>query len=184
MSEEGTRATRRAILRSGLLAIGGLAGLVGMAGLAERAKSGTAVPANPAGSTLTVYGSEWRLAAPGLRRGDLPQRGDLVSITGALRMGTSAKPIGDFLGSSLHLTGTAGHGPYSSAQQETHTFRLPGGTILGMGTNPSGGESVYAIVGGTGQFSGVTGSYVGTQSPLDTGGDGTAEFTFKFNSGR
>jgi len=53
-----------------------------------------------------------------------------------------------------------------------------------MGTNPSGGESVYAIVGGTGQFSGVTGSYVGTQSPLDTGGDGTAEFTFKFNSGR
>jgi hypothetical protein len=172
------------MLRSGLLAIGGLAGIVGMAGLAERVKSGTAVAANPAGTTLTVYGTDWRLTGPGLRRGDLPQRGDLVSLTGALRTRTSAEPIGDFLGSALHLTGTAGHGPYSSAQQETHTFRLPGGTILGLGTNVVGGESVYAIVGGTGQYSGVTGSYIGRQSPLDTGGDGTAEFTFTFNSGR
>jgi len=171
------------MLRSGMLAIGGLAGIVGMAGLAERVRSSSQVSADP-GTTLTVYGTEWRLSAPGLRRGDVPQRGDLVSITGALRTGSSAEPVGDFLGSSLHLTGTAGHGPYSSAQQETQTFRLPGGTILGMGTNPAGGESVYAIVGGTGRYSGVTGSYIGRQSPLDTGGDGTAEFTFTFNSGR
>ena len=82
MSEEGTRATRRTMLRSGLLAIGGLAGLFGMAGLAERARSGTAVQANPAGTTLTVYGSEWRLAAPGLRRGDLPQRQELACLSG------------------------------------------------------------------------------------------------------
>ncbi len=131
-----------------------------------------------------MYGSEWRLAAPGLRRGDLPQRGDLVSVTGALRTGTSAEPIGDFLGSALHLSGAPAHGPYSSAQQETHTFRLAEGAILGMGTNTAGSEAVYAIVGGTGLYSGVTGSYIGKQSPLDTGGDGTAEFTFTFNSGR
>src|SRR5260370_39757892 len=121
------------MLRSGLLAIGGLVGIAGRAGLAERAKSGAAIAANPAGTTLTVYGSEWRLAAPGLRRGDLPQRGDLVSVTGALRTGTSAEPIGDFLGSALHLSGTPAHGPYSSAQQETHTVRPAERAILGVG---------------------------------------------------
>ena len=183
MAEEQTRATRRTVLRSGLLALGGLAGLMGVAGLAGRAKSGPVV-APAANSTLTVYGTGWRLAAPGLRRGDLPRRGDIVSVTGVLRTGPAAEPVGDFFATVMHLDGTAGHGPYAFAQQETHTFRLSGGTILGMGTNTIDGESVFAIVGGTGRFSGVTGSYVGRQSPLDVGGDGTAEFTFTFNSGR
>jgi hypothetical protein len=183
MAEDQTRATRRTVLRSGLLALGGLAGLVGIAGLAERAKSGPVV-APAANSTLTVYGTGWRLAAPGLRRGDLPKRGDIVSVTGVLHIGPAQEPVGDFFATVVHLDGTPGHGPYSLAQQETHTFRLSGGTILGMGTNLADGENVFAIVGGTGRFSGVTGSYVGRQSPLDIGGDGTAEFTFTFNSGR
>jgi len=183
MSDERTRATRRTVLRSGLLAIGGLAGLVGMAGLAERVRSGPAL-APAANTTLTVYGTGWRVAAPGLRRGDLPKRGDIVSVTGALRTGLAEEPIGDFFATVVHLDGAAGHGPYAYAQQETHTFRLSGGTILGMGTNTPDAENVFAIVGGTGRFSGVTGTYVGRQSPLDVGGDGTAEFTFTFNSGR
>lgn len=185
MTEEGTRATRRTVLRGGLLALGGLAGFIGMAGLAERVKSGAALSPSPTGNTsLTLHGTDWHLTAQGLLRGELPKRGDMVSITGVLRTGTTGEPIGDFFGSVLHLDGTGGHGPYSLAQQETHTFRLAGGTLIGMGTNPPDGQSVYAIVGGTGQFSGVTGSYIGTQSPLEIGGDGTAEFTFNLNSGR
>ena len=185
MAEAAKSATRRSVLRVGLLAIGGLASALGVAGLAERVRSGAVVATNPsAGTTLKVHGTNWRLAAPDLRRGDLPKRGDMVSITGDLRTDTATTPLGEFFGSVLHLDGTGGHGPYSLAQQETHTFRFPGGTLIGMGTNAPAGESVFAIVGGTGQFIGVTGTYTGKQSPLDTGGDGTAEFIFTINSGR
>lgn len=186
MTEGGTRATRRTVLRNGLVALGGLAGAFGLAGIYEKVRSGAApMPSATTlgATTLTIYGTEWRLAAPGLRRGDVPKQGDMVSVTGVLRS-TGGEPAGTFLGSVLHLDGTAEHGSYSSALQETHTFRLPGGNLIGMGINNPDGESVFAIVGGTGQFVGVTGSYVGKQSPLDTGGDGTAEFTFTFNSGR
>jgi hypothetical protein len=172
------------VLRSGLLAIGGLAGLVGMAGFAEKVRSGAALPLAPTGNaTVKVYGTNWSLSAPDLRRGDLPKRGDTVFVTGALK-DAAGEPAGAFFGTVIHLDANGGHGPYSSALQETHTFQLPGGNLVGMGVNAPDGEGVFAIIGGTGRYSGVTGSYVGRQSPLDTGGDGTAEFTFTFNSGR
>lgn len=181
---EGSRATRRTVLRSGLFAVG-LAGLAGLAGLGERFKTaGVTIAAPTSGSTLRLYGTDWRLSAPALRRGDLPRRGDLVSVTGSVSLQPGSEPAGDFFASAIHLDGTSGHGPYSAVQQETHTFRLTDGTIVGMGTNLLDGESTYAIVGGTGRFAGVTGSYIGTQSPLDVGGDGTAEFTFTFFPGR
>ena len=185
MPEEGPRATRRAVLRHGLFAIGALAGVAGLTGIAGRLKSGSQVPAHPvAGSTLELYGSDWSLAAPGLTRGDLPKRGDVVSVSGVLRSADDPELQGSFFASVMHLDGTAGHGPYSAVQLETHTFQLPGGNLIGMGTSTAGGENVFAIVGGTGRFLGVTGSYVAKQSPLQTGGDGTAEFIFTFNSGR
>jgi hypothetical protein len=185
MPEEGTSATRRTVLRTGLLALGGLAGIVGAGGLAARMKSGLVPsPSEVSAGSFRLWGTEWSLAAPGLRRGDLPKRGDLVSVSGVLRAQPDGEPVGDFFASVVHLDGTAGHGPYSSVQQETHTFRLADGTIVGMGTNLPSGESVFAIVGGTGRYSGVTGSYIGTQSPLEIGGDGMAEFTFTIKSGR
>jgi hypothetical protein len=172
-------------LRRGLLAIGTLAGIAGLAGVAEKARSGTLLSAGPAASdTLKLYGSNWHLAAQGLRRGELPKRGDQVSISGALSHAPGEAEIGTFFASVLHLDGTAGHGPHSWVQIETHTFQLPGGTLVGMGTTTGSGEDVFAIVGGTGRFLGATGSYVSKQSPLETGGDGTAEFTLSFKAGR
>jgi hypothetical protein len=57
-----------------------------------------------------------------------------------------------------HLDVPGNHGPFAPAQLETHTFRLPGGTLVGMGTATPEGESVFAIIGGTGRFPGATGS--------------------------
>lgn len=183
--EGGSRATRRTVLRRGLLAIGTLAGIAGLAGVADKARSGTLLPsADSASETLKLYGSNWHLAAPGLRRGELPKRGDQVSISGALSHAPGEAEVGSFFASVLHLDGAAAHGPYSTAQLETHTFQLPGGTLVGMGTTTGSGEDVFAVVGGTGRYLGAAGSYVSRQNPLETGGDGTAEFTFNLKSGR
>jgi len=170
MTDAVKGSTRRSLLRGGLFA----AGLAGVAGLVGRKPGLGSVPA-AAGSTLTLRGTGWRLTAPGLVRGDLPKRGDLATVTGTL------DPGGEFAGTIHYLDVNTGHGPFASAQQETHTFHLADGTIVGMGTSLAGREPVFAIVGGTGRYAGVTGSYSAVQSPFEVGGDGTAEFIFTFN---
>ena len=178
MSEAHNRATRRTLLRGGLVA--GLAGVAGLVGLSDQLK-----PAGTSSSTtLTLHGSAWRLTAPGLNRGELPKRGDLVTVTGTLTVDGAPEAGGEFVGSALHLDVNTGNGPFASAQQETHTFHLADGTIVGMGTSLREREAVYAIVGGTGRYAGVSGTYVATQSPLEIGGDGSAKFIFTFNSRR
>jgi hypothetical protein len=179
---DGPGASRRTILRSGILAVGALAGVVGLAGVAEKLRSGPQLAAEGA-TNITLHGTDWHLSAPGLRRGDLPKRGDRVSVTGSLSYTAEGEGMGAFVASVLHVD-APGHGPYSQVQLETHNFQLPDGTLVGMGSTSAQGESVFAIVGGTGRFLGVTGSYVARQSPFETGGNGTAEFTLTLHSGR
>ena len=57
-----------------------------------------------------------------------------------------------------------------------HTFRFSDGTLIGMGSHNGG--CVYAIVGGTGRYHAVTGSYLASQRPSGLGGDGSADFSF------
>jgi len=179
---DGPGASRRTILRSGVLAVGALAGVVGLAGIAEKLRSGPQLSATGA-TTIALHGSDWHLTAPDLRRGDLPKRGDRVSVTGALSYAAEGESVGSFVASVVHVD-APGHGPYAGVQLETHNFLLPEGTLVGMGSTNPDGSSVFAIVGGTGRFLGVTGSYTAQQNPFETGGDGTAEFTLTLHSGR
>jgi hypothetical protein len=182
---DGQGASRRTILRSGILAIGALAGAVGLVGVGERLRSVPLPAMDVKGlTTFVLRGSDWHLSAPGLRRGELPKRGDVVSVSGSLHVDGALGEPGTFIASVQHLDTPGGHGSYSADQLETHTFRLSDGTIVGVGTASPSGEGVFAIAGGTGRFLGVTGSYTAVQSPLETGGDGTAEFKFTINSGR
>ena len=182
--EGGPKASRRAILRHGVLALGALAGVVGIGSAAERVRSGSLLAqAAPGGKTITLRGSDWHLSASGLRRGELPKRGDLVSVSGNLSVqGTDT--AGSFFASVQHLDSRVGHGPFAAVQQETHTFQLPDGTLFGMGTRIPGADGAFAIVGGTGSYLGASGSYTAHQSPFETGGDGSALFTITLNSGR
>jgi len=176
--------SRRTILRSGVLAMGALAGMVGLGRLVSRPQLGVAVQ-TPSGLTeIKLYGRAWSMSAPGLRRGDLPSRGQQVSITGILAMTPEGERAGTFFATVTHLDNAADHGPFAIAQMETHTFQLSDGSLIGMGSTAPGEQGVLAIVGGTGRYLGATGSYLALQNPVEIGGDGTAEFTFTLNSGR
>jgi hypothetical protein len=183
--EGGPKASRRAILRHGVLAMGALAGVVGLGSAAERVRSGNLLAQTAPGKpTLTLRGTDWHLLASGLKRGDLPKRGDQVSVSGTLSIAPATDAVGSFFASVQHLDSRVGHGSYATVQQETHTFQLPEGTLFGIGTTVPGADGAFAIVGGTGRYLGASGSYVAQQNPFETGGDGTAVFTITLNSGR
>jgi hypothetical protein len=163
-------ATRRSVLGYLGLAAGAAAAAIGLGAGVEGVARGEIA------SGLRMTGEGWRLRSPDLMRGQLPRRGDVVSVTGVLR--DAAGRTADFYGTSSHLDTPGGHPTWAAAALETHTFKFADGTLVGMGTALAGEESVFAVVGGTGKYSGATGSYTAVQSPLETGGDGTAEFRF------
>ena len=154
-------ATRRSMLGGSLLGLTGIAGFFGLRG------AGAAPAANP-GESLSLEGSGWTMGARGAD-GSRTARGELL---------LNGEPAGAFFGRSL--------APGEAAGSELHTFSLADGTILGMGAAAADpeAESAYAIVGGTGRYSGATGSYVLRQSPVEMGGDGTASVTMTLNQGR
>jgi hypothetical protein len=58
-----------------------------------------------------------------------------------------------------------------------HTFKLGDGSIFGTGTAGSL-EGSFAVLGGTGRYAGVQGTYAARQGHSELGGDGAAEFVF------
>jgi hypothetical protein len=69
----------------------------------------------------------------------------------------------------------------AAASLEIHTFDLVGGTIHGLGSAVRGSEGTFVVLGATGRFSGITGSYVSRLGARELGGNGTAEFHFKLS---
>jgi hypothetical protein len=110
----------------------------------------------------------------------LPQPGERSTSFGQLFEAPDGEKAGEFYASSFSFGSPFGPGEMAANAMEMHHFNLKDGTIVGMGT--LGGfhevESVHAIIGGTGRYVGATGSYVARQSPIELGGDGTADFTF------
>jgi hypothetical protein len=173
----GKRASRRSILRLAALAMGGLAGAIGLVAAEERAQ-GVARPVGGSLGRVTTFelqGMDWRVRSPALRPGELPRRGDSVTLSGSLARVAGREPIGAFFGTSAHLD-TPGHGPFAQTEMQFHSFALPEGNLFGMGAASRGGQGQFAITGGTGRFAGATGSYTAAQNPVEVGGDGTARF--------
>ena len=158
--------SRRSLLKGGLL---GIAGVVGWKA-AEATSGGYSPDAAGAGSagSLKLGGSGFRFTGEPTEAGALNMHGDLLS------------PAGAELGSFHSAPPVAAAGPAAAAQFQT--FELRDGAIFGIGAAPAQGESTttFAIVGGTGKYSGAGGSYVADLRPVDAGGDGSAKFDFKF----
>ena len=170
MEAEQPGTTRRSMLMRALLLAGGVVG-IGAAG----AEAGP-FRLNPGKETrVKLHGRGWQLSAPNRRPGQLPVRGERMTMYGELLDRAGGTKIGEFYGAHVSTLSPFGHTPFAAGAVEMHTFNLTDGTILGMGSH-LGGAGTYAIVGGTGRYNGVRGSYSATQRPLELRGDGTAEF--------
>jgi hypothetical protein len=126
-------------------------------------------------SRMTLYGTEWELVGGTRRPGDLPVDGERGGARGLLATSNGGEAVGAFQ-SAWFFTDRAVSG------LEMHTFQLPAGLLLGLGTSEHG-EGTYAIVGGTGAYAGKTGSYRASQQVREVGGDGTATFEFELMGG-
>ena len=174
--ESSQRGDRRRLLKRGALLAGSAVGLGLVARGGDALGGGTP---RPGVLSMSLEGRDWRLTYPDRRRGILPQPGERSASFGQLFSGPEDK-AGEFYASSFAFGAPFGPGEMAAAAMEMHHFNLADGTLVGMGT--LGGfhdvTSVHAIIGGTGRYEGASGSYLARQSPIELGGDGTAEFNF------
>lgn len=173
MSEvmSGGRRTRANVLKRGLLLLGGAIGIgAGAAG------TKTALGGARRSGTMRLEGRGWILRTPDRAHGELLRPGDRGTVTGELVDGRG-RTIGRFVGTRMAIA--SGLAPHARADGsiELHAFNLVDGTIHGMGSSLPG-ETVFSIVGGSGRYAGVRGTYSGEQRLRELGGDGTATFTF------
>jgi len=162
MSQVESRPVNRRQILTGLALFG--AGAAGGGAAMARADAPAAMPTRSR-QTLTLRSKQLMSKVPGRVPGELRPANQPASTHGEV-VDDGGADVGTF--SSAAVPGSAG-------ALMLHTFDLAGGTILGMGAGPLAGAT-YAVVGGTGRYQGVTGSYVARQHPRDLGGDGTAVF--------
>jgi hypothetical protein len=172
MSEHtNTGQSRRGLLGRGLVVLAGVVGIGAGAGATKLATRGDGDAAN----RIHLKGRNWIVQMPNRRPGERLVAGERGTVYGDL-VDPKGNTVGQFYGSRTAIQSSLG-GPLDvDGSLELHTFRLEGGTLLGIGSMIAG-ESIFAIAGGTGRYAGSSGTYVAEQRIRELGGDGTAEFT-------
>ena len=133
---------------------------------AQPASPPTTAPGSAAQTTMTLRAERVRIESIGAQPGMLPP---VDRPFGAHGVVTDAN--GAALGSFAIIPV-----PGATAMQ-LHSFELDGGTLLGMGAS-TGGEGTFAVIGGTGRYQGVTGSYTARVGADPSGRHTSAEFKF------
>ena len=171
MGEAVRTSSRRGLLGRGLLFAAGAFGV----GAAARSAKSEVPPPKATVAELRLYGRNFHLQAPSHRAGQVPVNGERHSAYGELLDRPNGKVVGSF--SAAHLTHES---PFAAAisSLEVHTFALNDGTLHGLGAVVRGSEGHFVILGGTGRYSGVQGSYRASQAVRELGGNGSAEFHF------
>lgn len=164
---------RREVLIRGGSALLGAAAAVGLPAVS----AARAEPVRGAGRVL--YGRAWRIASRDVRKGALPTEGVRLLIRGDLYDARSGgTKVGEFF-ATAHRLGTMGKAaPQAPGSLEQHTFVLADGSLVGSGIASAAADSEgeFAILGGTGRYTGARGSYRAQQSHRELGGTGTAAF--------
>jgi hypothetical protein len=170
MDEPSRGPSRRGFLKRGVVLAAGALG-VGAAGRVSGASA-----AVPSQQTLTLHGRFFHLHAQDRRAGVVPVKGERLTGYGELLDRPGGTKVGEFFSTLFALDSPFGPTPMGATGLEYHSFNLHDGTILGLGTGAGHGESVFAIVGGTGRYAGARGTYVAHQRQRELGGNGMAEF--------
>jgi hypothetical protein len=161
--------SRRGLLGRGLVLLAGAVGLGAGAGATKLATK------EDGSDRIRLQGRNWILQTPDRRPGERLVAGERGTVYGDL-LDANGKTVGQFYGSRVAAQSSPAGPVDADSSLEVHTFRLEGGTLLGIGSMIAG-ESVFAIAGGTGRYAGSRGTYVAEQRLRELGGDGTAEFT-------
>ena len=161
--------SRRGLLGRGLVLLAGAVGLGAGAGATKLATDRSEA------TQIRLQGRNWILQTPDRLPGERLVAGERGTVYGDL-VDADGKTVGQFYGSRVAAQANPAGSMDADSSLELHTFRLEGGTLLGIGSMIAG-ESIFAIAGGTGRYADSRGTYVAEQRLRELGGDGTAEFT-------
>lgn len=157
---------RRGILKRGLLAIGAVAGFI-----AGRGEARAAIGA-PGGS-IRLYGRNWQHHSAHLHYGEVPKHGDRLNVYAELADAPEGQKVGELYSAAFLVQPPFRSSAMASGALEMHTLVLAQGTIVAVGAG-SGAEREFAVVGGTGRYAGVRGSYA-VRLDRQGRGDGAVE---------
>ncbi len=166
--------SRRQMLKSSLALAAGAVGIGAARTALGGADPSAAVATGRPPRSLSLSARDLHAVVDARPAGHGPRAGDRTVLSGEL-VDADGTSLGRFLGIVTTFDATT---PASAV--ESHTFQLADGTLHGMGSSAPAGESMFAIVGGTGRYHGARGSYVARQTPVELGGDGSAAFTMTF----
>jgi hypothetical protein len=162
---------RRTVLKRGIFAAAAAA-----TALAVRPSEGRpALASVPMGSgqTIELFGRGWHADTS-----KVPSKGDSYSVYGELLSSPAGDKCGEFYAACLAIDSPFQVTGDGTGSLEIHTLVLAEGSIVAMGAG-GGVERSFAIVGGTGKYTGARGSYTANQDTYGLGGRGTAAFKLK-----
>ena len=163
---------RRTVLRRGFFA----AAAAAAAAIAIRpGAQRPALATMPVGDakTIELFGRGWHADTS-----RVPSKGDSYSVYGELLTSPDGDKCGEFYAACLAIDSPFQATGEGIGSLEIHTLVLAGGSIVAMGAG-GGMERSFAIVGGTGRYTGARGSYTASQDTYGLGGRGSAALKLK-----
>lgn len=156
----------------------GAAGLlVGAVAVDQLAGAGAAptLPSRGGRIALRLEATDVTGTVAGAPTGTAPAYGDLLVVSGRLRLDDTE--VGEVHVRTTHLGGTGRVTRWRTAGLTHHVLHLEDGAIVADGPTTHGADAdVLPVVGGTGAYTGASGTVTVDLRPAGLGGDGTARY--------